>query len=245
MNKKSKDAIYADPLKQVKDFVFDAQVAGVFEDMINRSVPGYQNIIAGIGVLARQYAQENSRCYDLGCSLGASTLAMQQYIDQPGVLIVSVDNSEAMVQHCQDNVAKGQGPGFVEVKCEDIEEVTIENASVVVMNFVLQFIAPESRHNLLKNIYAGLKPGGIVIVSEKVVSEDKREQDFLVDMHHAFKKLQGYSDLEISQKRTALENVLVPESMKQHNERLRNVGFQKIYPWFQCFNFVSMVAIKQ
>ncbi|VAX35911.1 tRNA (cmo5U34)-methyltransferase [hydrothermal vent metagenome] len=244
MNKNKKDHIYSNSLDQVSNFVFDEQVANVFDDMINRSVPGYQNIIAGIGVLAQRYAQENSVCYDLGCSLGASTLIMRQCIEQKGVRIVSVDNSEAMVKHCQENVKKGQRNISVEVVCDDIKNVEIKNASMVVLNFVLQFINPVERCALLKNIYEGMEEGGVLILSEKITFQHKDEQEFLVDMHHAFKKMKGYSDLEISQKRTALENVLVPETFAEHNKRLKEVGFHKVYLWFQYFNFVSILAIK-
>ncbi len=240
-----KDSLYFNPLNQVSDFVFDEQVADVFEDMINRSVPGYRNIISGIGVLSRQYAQENSMCYDLGCSLGASTLVMRQCIDKSGVSIVSVDNSEAMVRRCGENIKKNDAGIPVEVICEDIQNIKIKNASVVVLNFVLQFITPERRCDLLKNIYDGMNANGILILSEKIAFKNSEEKKLMVDTHHAFKKLQGYSDLEISQKRTALENVLIPETLKEHKQRLRQVGFCEVSPWFQCFNFISLVAVKK
>ena len=244
MVQNNKDNIYANSIERVEDFIFDEKVASVFEDMINRSVPGYQDIISGIGVLSRQYAQENSVCYDLGCSLGAATLMMQQCVNTEGVSIVAVDNSEAMVQLCRDNLVQKKGSISVEVICESIQNINIKNTSVVVLNFVLQFIPVEERGDLLKKIYEGMNPKGILILSEKISFADEQEQQFLIETHQAFKKLQGYSDLEISQKRTALENVLIPESFERHKERLQKVGFQNIYQWFQCFNFISMVCIK-
>jgi len=244
MNKNKKDNIYASAVEKAGDFIFDEKVADVFEDMINRSVPGYRNIISGIGVLARQHAQANSVCYDLGCSLGASTLAMRQCIDKEGVQIMAADNSEAMVKRCQENIQKQSGIIPVAVVCDDVQNIKLKNASVVILNFVLQFVPLEKRETLLKNIYEGMNKEAILILSEKISFDDTQEQSFLIDMHHAFKKLYGYSDLEISQKRTALENVLIPETLETHNKRLQKVGFSKISKWFQCFNFISMVAVK-
>ena len=120
----------------------------------------------------------------------------------------------------------------------------IENASVVVMNFTLQFIAVEERHALIERIYQGLKPGGVLILSEKLAFDDQNQSDFLVNAHHDFKRDNGYSDLEISQKRTALENVMIPETLACHQQRLTAAGFGFSSVWFQCFNFASMVAVK-
>lgn len=246
-NNKTSDALYAQQLEQLVDFNFDEKVANVFPDMINRSVPGYASIVAMTGILSAEFFQPDSRCYDLGCSLGASALSMAQSIEDKSKHIIAVDNSLDMLKKARQLFAKddnSQGHDAIEFICDDILNIKIANASVVVMNFTLQFIAPEKRTLLLKNIYQGMKPGGILILSEKLSFDDDAQQQLLIDMHHFFKKANGYSDLEISQKRQALENVLLPETIVQHKERLAQVGFKQMEQWFQCFNFVSLLAIK-
>jgi len=242
---KKTDAIYASPLQTINDFQFDERVVAVFPDMIQRSVPGYGMIIANIGILAAKYAQTGSHCYDLGCSLGAATLAMRQRITTPGCDIIAVDNSPAMLERARELLALDTGPSIpVTMICSDIQDVTIENASVVVINFTLQFIPPEQRLELMQRIYAGLNPGGILILSEKIAFSEPERQQFHVELHHDFKRANGYSDLEISQKRSALENVMIPESLAAHHKRLKAAGFSCSELWFQCFNFASLVAIK-
>lgn len=238
----SRDSLYAVPHTLVADFAFDESVTQVFPDMIRRSVPGYGNIVTMIGLLAARYATSGSNIYDLGCSLGASTLSMRRCLDKHGVTLIAVDNSEAMVEGCRANVvAEGEG-ATVNVVCADVRDVEIADASVVVLNFTLQFIEPAQRLVLLQRIRAGMRPGGILILSEKVVFADEVENDFQQQLHLDFKRANGYSELEISQKRTALENVLVPETLPQHQERLKEAGFTRSHCWFQCFNFVSLVA---
>jgi len=239
-----KDSIYACPIGEVGAFKFDETVAGVFPDMIQRSVPGYSAIISAIGLLAGRFAREHSVCYDLGCSLGAATLSMRHQIETENCRIIAVDNSEAMVTRFQQVLKNDQAPVAVDVQCKDIRDIAIENASVVVLNFTLQFIPLEDRIGLLQKIYQGLLPGGILILSEKLKFDDERQQELQTQMHHAFKKAQGYSDLEISQKRTALENVLIPETFARHQSRLRQVGFSSAEVWFQYFNFASIIALK-
>ena len=245
MTTRKQDAIYASPLNELIDFRFDERVVDVFPDMIQRSVPGYGTIISTIGVLAGKYAQADSYCYDLGCSLGAVTLSMRQKITEPNCKIIAVDNSFAMIERGQELLASDASSNVaVEMVCSDIDDITIENASVVVMNFTLQFIPLEQRLALINRIYQGLNKGGILILSEKIAFDNIERQDFQTEIHHDFKRANGYSDLEISQKRTALENVLLPETLETHQQRLTEAGFAFNDVWFQCFNFMSLVAVK-
>ncbi|WP_207062556.1 carboxy-S-adenosyl-L-methionine synthase CmoA [Motiliproteus sp. SC1-56] len=238
------DTLYASPLEQIVDFRFDEQVVGVFSDMINRSVPGYSTVIRSLGILAARYVQPGSRCYDLGCSLGAATLSMHQQIHAPGVELVAVDNSQAMMTRCREHLALAREERRIDLVCGDIQDLVIENASVVVMNFTLQFIEPERRQTLLNRIQKGLRPGGVLLLSEKIALGEAQSDAQLIDWHHDFKRANGYSDLEISQKRSALEKVMRPDSQERHAERLHAAGFSQVLPWFQCFNFASMVAFK-
>jgi tRNA (cmo5U34)-methyltransferase len=239
-----KDAIYSNPLGSIANFSFDDRVVQVFPDMIQRSVPGYSTIIAMTGVLAERYAQDGSVCYDLGSSLGASTLAMRQQLNDRQCKIIAVDNSAAMQQRCREILAEDSSNTPVELVEGNIQDTPIENASVVVLNFTLQFIAPEEREALLTKIFAGMREGGILVLSEKILFEDAHLQALNTDLHHSFKRANGYSDLEISQKRSALEQVLLPETLATHQQRLRSIGFSNVDVWFQCFNFASLVAIK-
>ncbi len=238
------DTLYSSPLGSVSSFKFDQSVVNVFPDMIQRSVPGYQTIISAIGLLSGRYAQAHSVCYDLGCSLGAATLSMRHQISAKDCKIIAVDNSEAMVQQFQKNLAQDTASIDVECLCDDIRDIEIRNASVVVLNFTLQFIPIDDRQAFLQKIYQGLLPGGILILSEKLSFDDPRQQELQTELHHAFKKSQGYSDLEISQKRSALENVLLAETFVSHQQRLNHVGFSSTEVWFQYFNFASMIALK-
>ena len=242
---RKQDNIYAAPLGEIVDFQFDDQVAEVFPDMIQRSVPGYAMMISTIGILAAKYAQSNSQCYDLGCSLGAVSLAMRQHICQPDCDIIAVDNSRAMLERARQHLAAEKtSPVAVQMVCADIQDVTIDNASVVVLNLTLQFIPPAERLRLIRRIYQGLKSGGILILSEKITFEEPLRQQFHTELHLDFKRAHGYSDLEISQKRSALEKVMIPETLACHQQRLLEAGFAFTEIWFQCLNFVSLVAIR-
>ncbi|MDQ7089239.1 MAG: carboxy-S-adenosyl-L-methionine synthase CmoA [Methylococcales bacterium] len=236
-----KDSLYAAPFTTIDNFQFDEAVVNVFPDMIQRSVPGYQIIISAIGLLAARFAQDNSHCYDLGCSLGAASLAMHQQITAKNCNIIAIDNSPAMVDQFQSHLKPETN---INIVCADIRDVEINNASVIVLNFTLQFIPLEDRLAFLQRLYEGLLPNGVLILSEKLTFDDETQQRLQTDMHHVFKKSQGYSDLEISQKRMALETVLIPETFNQHQQRLMQAGFNSVEVWFQYFNFASMIALK-
>lgn len=243
---KSKDKIFENLITEPGDFVFDKRVVGVFPDMINRSIPGYGTIVPMIGMLARRYARPNTRLYDLGCSLGAVTLAMRNAVTVKGARIVAVDNAPEMVAGLRHTLDAHSEPGLppVELRQEDICDTPINGASVVVLNFTLQFVDPDHRGALLERIATGLEPGDILVLSEKIRFEDTVEQKLQTEWHHDFKRAQGYSELEIARKRDALENVMIPESLEQHRERLFSAGFSSVHSWFQGFNFMSLVAFR-
>ena len=241
---KPTDTIYATPIAEPIAFRFDDDVAGVFPDMIQRSVPGYSTIINMTGLLTGRFAQDGLRCYDLGCSLGASTLAMRHALRQQQCAIVAVDNSPAMLDRCRHVIDGDSHDVDIELVCGDIQDIAIENACVVVLNFTLQFVPLEQRNELIGRIAQGLAPGGIMILSEKVSFADPHLDALNIELHHQFKKDNGYSDLEIAQKRSALENVLIPETLDHHRTRAIEAGFSSCDVWFQCFNFASLIALK-
>lgn len=245
MDSKHRDRLYASALAEIVDFQFDEAVAGVFPDMIQRSVPGYATVISMIGTLSATYARSHSRCYDLGCSVGAATLAMRRSVSAEECRIVAVDNAEAMVSRCRRNLAADDTVNTpVDLVCADIRDIAIDQASIVVLNYTLQFITPEERDTIVAHIHAGLQPGGVLVLAEKIRFADPDIDRTMTELHHAFKRANGYSELEISQKRTALENVLIPETLDVHMERLSHAGFSRPQVWFQCLNFMALLAVK-
>jgi len=239
-----KDTLFAQPYESLGAFQFDESVVAVFPDMIQRSVPGYQTILAGIGELTSQFAQPNSRLYDLGCSLGAVTLTMRRKLENIPCEIIAVDNSAAMIERAQSYLASFHSDIQVKFVLDDMANIDIQNASIVVLNFTLQFIAPDKRQALLQKIYDGLIPGGILILSEKIHFADTPLQQAIEHLHLQFKRANGYSELEISQKRASLENVLISETAEQNLNRLEKVGFNHAAIWLQAYNFASFLAIK-
>ncbi len=243
----SEDQIYKSN-KGTEPFRFDATVAKVFPDMLRRSIPGYAASIEAIGSLAARYVRPLTNCYDLGCSLGAATLAMRQGIDAPGCRIIAVDTAPAMIERCTQIVAEedrlSPSPTEISVVQGDIRETDISNASMVVLNYTLQFLSPVDRDKMLRRIYDGMNDGGLLVLSEKVVDENSHMEELLVDLHHEHKRRNDYSALEVSRKRAALENVLVPETVAAHRDRLKASGFSHSAVWLRYFNFVSIIALR-
>ncbi len=237
----SRDQHYADLKSDIEAFEFDHSVTKVFADMIRRSVPGYSAVIAMTGVIAGDYAAEHTHIYDLGCSLGTGLLSCAQYAPKSCSLI-GVDNSPSMLKDCKKHLADIEQR--YDLRCESSQDCEISNASMVIMNYTLQFIAPNERLKMLQSVYAGLNLGGVLLLSEKVVFEDPITEKQMTDLYYAFKRENGYSELEISQKRSALEKVLIPQTEREHIEQLNQAGFSRSNLWFQCLNFKSFLAVK-
>lgn len=225
-------------------FRFDEAVARVLPDMLRRSIPGYSSLLHLIGVLAGQIVQPKSKVYDLGCSLGAVTLAVRHGIGPREAQIIAIDNSSAMVERCRDIVSADSGLCPVEVLEADIVDVEISAASLVVLNFTLQFAPPEQRAQIIKRIATALLPGGMLVLSEKTTSDDAALDAFWTKMHDAFRSSNGYSEIEMSRKREALERVLVPQTPASYAELMREVGLAPV-EWFRCLHFVSWVGRKE
>lgn len=242
-----RDQLFEQQPAGMKDFVFDERVVRVFPDMINRSIPGYGLILPMLGVLARRCVKPGSQVYDLGCSLGAVSRVIRQSVTVPNVRIIAVDNSAEMLKRFEADLQDTQhSPGSpdIEMVLGDIATTPISNASFSVLNFTLQFIGREQRQDLLQRIAEGTRPGGALVLSEKIRFSDSEEQALQTDWHHDFKRAQGYSELEIAGKRDALERVMLPDTENEHLTRLQQAGWSKTVRWFQCFNFVSYLAIR-
>jgi tRNA (cmo5U34)-methyltransferase len=199
-------------------------------------------MIQMIGLIARMYGQDNTNYYDLGSSTGAISLAIALNNKHQKNTFFAIDNSEEMVIKCKQNLESRIDN--LQATCADINQIHIENASIVVLNLTLQFIDVKDRSNLIKKIYEGLNPGGVLIISEKIHFEDKETQDQITNLHIDFKKENGYSELEIANKRQAIENVLITDTKAIHIERLKDSGFKDTSCFFQCLNFVSFLSVK-
>lgn len=240
-----RDAIFSTPLDRMARFSFDEQVVACFPDMIRRSVPGYGQILGMLGLIARRHLRHGAHVYDLGCSLGAGGLALAGQLPPDAFHYTGVDLSPAMVARARETLAAECPEHAVEIVEGDIRELDYLPSGMIVLNFTLQFLAPGDRDAVIDKLFAALEPGGVLVLSEKVKADDEQENAWLVERYHDFKRANGYSELEISQKRTALENVLVPDTLAAHHERLARAGFPRSQTWFQFLNFASLIAFKE
>ncbi len=242
----ARDQLYANPTDLV-DFRFDEGVAGVFPDMIRRSVPGYELVLTLGALLAARHVPAGGLCVDLGCSLGAGSFALRHAITLPGVRILGIDNSPAMVAGARAQLAAAPGPragsAEIEFRVADLREVDCTGASAVIMNFTLQFVPPGERLALLRRLRAELAPGGVLVYAEKLAAAGSSDvSPWDETMHLDFKRANGYSELEIAQKRAALEHVMQPDPRVEHEARLRAAGFGWQHCWFHCLNWAAFVA---
>jgi tRNA (cmo5U34)-methyltransferase len=236
------DTLYRRSKEDPAPFEFNERVAEVFPDMIARSVPGYAATLRLIGSIADRYVPEGGTVYDLGCSLGAASRAVVRQIGDRAH-ITAVDSSPAMIDRLTSEL-KRDGISCIHPVLQDIRETELQQTDLTLMNFTLQFIPVDQRLALLQNIAASTRPGGVLVLSEKISFDDPGMEAEMIALHEAFKRENGYDDLEIAGKRKALENVLIPETVAAHQQRLRQAGFHTSTVWLQCFNFVSLIAVK-
>lgn len=241
-----RDAIFANPRERAEDFHFGKETTAVFDDMLDRSVPYYHEIQRMIGELASEFAQPNTSVVDLGCSTATSILHLERAIPADvTVRFVGVDSSPEMLAKAREKLEAVKFPRPVELRHADLNEgVAIDDASIVLLVLTLQFVRPLHREKLMRSIYEGLVPGGCLILVEKILSESSHLNRLYIKNYYELKKRHGYSEMEISQKREALENVLIPYRLEENRELLKRVGFQHSDVFFQWYNFCAMVALK-
>ena len=238
------DTIYDRPLKPIPPFEFNEQVASVFDDMLQRSIPCYREIIGRQAQLIAEFYQEDARIYDLGCSTGNLGSALCAVMGKAPFHMMAVDNSAPMLAIYDERRQALPGSDRIELINDDITRIGIENASVVVVNFTLQFLSLADRDRLVDRIYRGLRPGGLLLFSEKIVHADEDFCRLQQDFYYRFKKENGYSALAIAQKREALEKVLIPETVADHLKRVTGAGFKRLDIWLKWFNFCSWLCRK-
>lgn len=234
-----KDTVFGKPIE--KKFEFDEAVASVFDDMVSRSVPFYDEVRKLVIALILREQKEGKKVLDLGSSTAKFLLDLHSQMDVK-MHLKGLDNSQAMLdraaQKCQAFGAD------IMLECADMLSYAYAQEDIIVANYTLQFIRPMQRLELVKRLYDGLKEGGVFIFSEKVVFEDKKLDKELIDIYYAYKKEQGYSSYEIAQKREALENILIPFTIKENIQMCLDAGFKQVDTVFQWANFVTFVTKK-
>jgi tRNA (cmo5U34)-methyltransferase len=240
-----KDEVFKSEIEQVSDFKFGANVASVFDDMVNRSVPYYGEMQRMMAELAADHAREGSDVYDLGCSTGTTMVGMNTLVN-PGIRFVGIDDSAEMLDKCKSKLTELGFTRPFDLRCADLNQgVQIENASVVVLCLTLQFVRPIYRERLIKDIYKGLNPGGALILIEKILAEESSFNRDFIRYYYNYKRRNQYSELEISQKREALENVLIPYKLSENISLLRDQGFAHCEVFFKWYNFAGLIAVKK
>jgi tRNA (cmo5U34)-methyltransferase len=239
-----KDEVFKETGVKRSDFKFGKKVADVFDDMVNRSVPFYSEIQRMVAELAASHAQDGTNVYDLGCSTGTSFLLMDKAVQQD-VGFVGIDDSPDMLQKCKTKLEQVGFSRPLDLQYGDLNNgIEIFNASVVILCLTLQFVRPLHRQKLLQKIYDGMAPGGAIILVEKILTEESKFNRDFIDYYYNYKRRQHYSEMEISQKREALENVLIPYKLSENNLMLRETGFSQIEVFFKWYNFSGLIALK-
>jgi tRNA (cmo5U34)-methyltransferase len=240
----SKDKLFSDKRDFIHNFDFGEATAGVFDDMLDRSVPFYREIQRMIGELCSDFAVPGTNVYDLGCSTCNTFFAIEHSIPAD-CTCVGIDSSEEMLDKAREKLKTHAFSRPVELECADLNKgVSVSNASVVILNLTLQFVRPLFREKVIDSISAGMVPGGCLILVEKVLSEDSTINRLFIKHYYEMKKRNGYTEMEIAQKREALENILIPYHYDEDRKLLLDHGFKSCDSFFRWYNFCGMVAVK-
>jgi tRNA (cmo5U34)-methyltransferase len=238
------DNIFKTKQERSSDFKFDASVVDVFDDMVVRSVPFYLEFQRMITELAKDFAVPHTSLYDLGCSTGTTMLSLNKALD-PSIKFVGIDNSTEMLDVCRNNFERAKFVRAYDLEYRDLNrDFEIENASVVILCLALQFIRPIYRHKLLQAVYQQMNPGGCLILVEKVLAEEPSFNKMMIKYYYDFKRRNSYDEMEISQKREALENVLIPYKLSENVEMLMEAKFKSVETFFKWYNFAGILAFK-
>jgi len=239
-----KDTLFTDSTSPAQDFQFSPKVAEVFDDMLERSVPFYKEIIAMTASLLATFVGPQQLVYDLGCSTGATVIELARRLAHLQLHFIGVDNSEAMIQKASlkaEIYTKTKAVDFVQA---DILNFPLRSPAAILLHYTLQFIRPLQRLEFTHRLHTALQPGGLLLVCEKTISHTPDFNRAFISYYLDFKRRQGYSEIEIAKKREALENILVPFSTSETILLLRQAGFEQVEPFFQWFNFSGLVAKK-
>lgn len=237
------DKVFDKP-RQATDFKFGTEVVTVFDDMVSRSVPFYGEIQRMVAEIGKDFAADGTNLYDLGCSTGASLILLDKTVND-SVKFIGLDDSEEMLAKCDKKLQENGIKREYELNYADLNQgIEISNASVVNLCLTLQFLRPLNRERLVQQIYDGMNTNGCLILTEKVLGEDSLFNRHFIKYYYDMKRRHNYSDMEIAQKREALENVLIPYKLEENKELLRNCGFKLIDVFFKWYNFCGIIAVK-
>ena len=242
---RAKDRLFQER-RRIEDFSFGTETAAVFDDMLDRSVPFYDEIQRMVGELAADFAVQGSSIYDLGCSTASSFLAIGAHLT-PGAEIqfVGLDSSPDMLQRAEQKLQAARFPWRYRFEQADLDRgANVENASIVLLVLTLQFLRPLNRERLMASIYRGMNHNGCLLLVEKVLGEHSTFNRLFINHYYEMKRRRGYSEIEIAQKREALENVLIPYRLGENELLLRQAGFQQVDVFFKWYNFCGLLAVK-
>ena len=240
-----RDQVFEGTTARASDFAFTKEVADVFDDMLVRSVPLYLEQQAMIKDFARRFYIPGTRIYDLGSSTGTTLLNIAAELKDKKPVLVGYDNSTPMIEKARARIKEKQCEGMIEIRNGDINDVQLESCSFVTMCWTLQFVRPLQREALIQRIYEALEANGALVVTEKVLTNSSDMNRLFVDLYYEFKRRNGYSDEEIVRKREALENVLIPYRIDEDMALFRRAGFRIIETFFQWYNFIGFLCVKQ
>ncbi len=240
----NRDELFAEGEFQKGSFSFDEGVATVFDDMANRSIPFYREVVHLTASVGMKFVPENGRIYDIGCSTGNTSLHLAKSLQEKKVQIIGIDPSVAMLKKANEKSAVYTYGHEIKFCEGDVENFSFLPCHMMVMNYTLQFISPEKRGEVLKKLCKCLEKGGVLVLSEKLRQEDEQVEKFNTETYEKFKAGNGYSFLEIANKRQALENILVPRSLDANIELLKSAGFTRVEILFKWLNFATFLAIK-
>lgn len=239
-----RDKIFDEPDRPIGDFTFDRAVAGVFDDMVSRSVPFYGEMQRMIVEMAADFVTPDSNVFDLGCSTATTFLQLHPRLP-PSARFVGFDNSEEMLAKAREKLAASGVDRSVDLRVVDLDQgAPVENASLVMLILTLQFIRPLNRDRLMRDIFRGMNAQGCLLLVEKVLGEDSLFNRLFIKYYYEMKRRHGYSEMEISKKREALENVLIPYKLLENRELLLHTGFRSVDVFFKWYNFCGIIAVK-
>ena len=239
-----KDELFARPLA-TNDFTFNAETAKVFDDMVNRSVPFYDEIQRMVCELAESFAVPGTNLYDIGCATGNTLLLLHKKLVDKNIRLIGIDNSDEMLSKARAKLSSQDHDDRIQLLNANLHDLPhIENCSVVIMLLTLQFVRPLNREKLVQTIFDGLQKNGCLILVEKVTGSCTLLNRLFIEYYYNYKRRKGYSELEIAQKREALENVLIPYHHEENRKMLLDTGFSHIEEFFRWYNFSGIIALK-
>jgi tRNA (cmo5U34)-methyltransferase len=242
-----KDRIFLDPEKGATPFEFNAEVAEVFDDMLERSIPFYAHQQTMIVDLCKKLWIPGTLIYDLGCSTATTLIRLSREL--PSARLVGYDSSLPMLDRAKRNLEDNHLHARIDLRRGDLNgpstDLALRDASIAIMGWTLQFVRPDKRYDLVRSIYAALADEGVLIVTEKILTNGAQVDPLFIHLYHEYKRGRGYADAEIARKREALENVLVPYRLEDNLELFRGGGFEVVETFFQWFNFAGFLCVKK